>query len=67
VDRRPVPAPVHRHRAHFSVGAAGLTAFVATLVIPAVAALWWLLAAATVLSVMSVTGTRLWRVSRRVT
>ena len=60
----PAPAPVPRHRTHASVVLAGLAAFVATLMIPAVAALWWLLAAATVVSVASVTGSRWWRVNR---
>jgi hypothetical protein len=45
------------------VALAGLAAFVATLAIPAIAALWWLLAAATMVSVASLTGTRLRRVS----
>ena len=61
----PSPAPVSArfHRTPWAIALAGLAAFVATLAIPAIAALWWLLAAATVVSVLSVTGVRLRRVS----
>jgi MYXO-CTERM domain-containing protein len=61
VATSPTPAPARRE--HWLVGLAGLAAFFATLAIPAIAALWWLLAAATLVSVGSVTGLRLRRVS----
>ena len=61
----PAPVPAGSRRTPWTIALAGLAAFVATLVIPAIAALWWLLAAVTVVSVLSVTvtGVRLRRVS----
>jgi hypothetical protein len=50
-------------RARWSIAIAGLAAFLTTLAIPAIAALWWLLAAVTVVSVVWVTGMRLRGVS----
>jgi len=58
-----VPGSARSRRTPWTIALAGLAAFLATLAIPAVAALWWLLAAATVVSVVSVTGLRLRRVS----
>jgi hypothetical protein len=55
--------PVRLRRTHWAIALAALAAFLTTRAIPAIAALWWLLAVATVVSVAWVTGMRVRGVS----